>query len=379
MSGSVVTPKSPSSNWLRSFLEPSLVDAGGYKIDAPSVDIKLDQNESPWDIPESIKRKVVERTIAKAWNRYPTPFTDDLADKLAAYAGTAPGTVLLGPGSNYLVSLVLSVFSKQIVKSAGKSGKVVIARPSFVLYENHCKYDGIPYETWNLNDDLEYELGLMPPLPKGSMVIFASPNNPVGNSLSRANFKKLLAANPETLFIADEAYVEYAEEPYTELLSEFSNVLLIRTLSKTFGCAGVRIGYIMGHPHYLNELKKLRLPYLLNHFSIAALEVLLEDSETQSHLAKIRENAIGSRQEMHRQLSAIGQKKGLYDVKNSEANFLLIRFKSQDEAMRCYQRLIADRILVRNISGGPGLARCLRVTLGNKTENAALVQSFANF
>ncbi len=379
MSGSVVTPKPPSSAWLRTFLEPSLVEAGGYKIDTPDVDIKLDQNESPWDIPESIKRKVVEKTMEKAWNRYPSTFCDDLADKLAVYAGTSPGTVLLGPGSNYLVSLVLSMFSKAIVKSSGQAGKVIIARPSFVLYENHCKYDGIPYELWNLNEDLEYDLSLMPKLPDGSLVIFASPNNPVGNSLAKADFRTLLMAHPNSLFIADEAYVEYAAEPFTDLLAECSNLMLIRTLSKTFGCAGVRVGYIMGHPSYLNELKKLRLPYLLNHFSIAALEVLLEDSETQSHLAKIRENAISSRQEMHRELSAIGDKKALFKVKNSEANFLLIRFKSQDEAMRCYKKLISDRILVRNISAGPGLNACIRVTLGNKTENAALVRSFAGF
>jgi len=378
MSETVITPKAPGSNWLSSFLEPSLMEAVSYKIDTPDVDIKLDQNESPWDIPESIKRKIVEKTMSKAWNRYPSAYSDNLADKLASYAGTSPGSVLLGPGSNYLVSLALSVFTKAIIKGESH-GKLVIARPSFVLYESHCKYEGIPYETWNLNDDLEYDLEMMPKLPSGSIVIFASPNNPVGNSLTRAKFCELLLAHPETLFIADEAYVEYAQEPYTNLLAEFSNLILIRTLSKTFGCAGVRIGYIMGHPNYLNELRKLRLPYLLNHFSLAALEVLLEDSETQNHLAKIRQNAINSRQDMHIQLSDIGEKKSLFKVKNSEANFILVRFNSQDDALRCYKKLISDRILVRNVSAGPGLQACIRVTLGNKAENEALVQSFATF
>lgn len=377
MSGPMVTPKSPNHDWLRSFLEPTLVEAGAYKIDTPQVTTKLDQNESPWDIPESIKRKVVEKAMAKSWNRYPSAYTDDLADKLAAYAGTTPGTVLLGPGSNYLVSLVISTFTKAIVKFGGQSGKVVIARPSFVLYEQHCKYEGIAFDSWNLNADLEYDLRLMPKLPGGSVVIFASPNNPVGNTLRRDDFRKLLTAHPDTLFIADEAYVEYASEPFTSLLAEFSNLLLIRTLSKTFGCAGVRIGYVMGSETYLNQLRKLRLPYMLNHFSISALEVLLDDAETKSHLARIRENAIASRQNMFSELTALGEKKGTWAVKNSEANFLLVRFTSQDEAMRCYQKLIKDSILVRNVSAGPGLTGCLRITLGTTDENAAVVKSFA--
>lgn len=377
MSSSLVTPKSPNEDWLRAFLEPTLVQAGAYKIDTPKVKIKLDQNESPWDIPEAIKRKVVEKAMTKPWNRYPSAYSDDLADKLAAYAGTAPGTVLLGPGSNYLVSLVISTFTKAIVKFGGQSGKVVIARPSFVLYETHCKYEGIAFDSWNLNSDLEYDLSLMPKLPGGSVVIFASPNNPVGNTLRRDDFRKLLASNPDTLFIADEAYVEYASEPFTNLLSEFSNLLLIRTLSKTFGCAGVRIGYVMGSPAYLEQLRKLRLPYMLNHFSLSALEVLLEDSETKAHLARIRENAINSRQNMYDELSAIARRSGTWQVKNSEANFLLVRFGSQDDAMRCYQKLISDSILVRNVSAGPGLTGCLRITLGNTEENAAVVKSFA--
>lgn len=378
MSGSLVTPKAPQNDWLRSFLEPSLIEAAAYKIDTPQVSVKLDQNESPWDIPDSIKRKIVEKTVEKSWNRYPSAYCDSLADKLAAYAGTAPGTVLLGPGSNYLVSLVISTFSKGIVKFGGQSGKVVIARPSFVLYETHCRYEGIPYETWNLNEDLEYDLSLMPKLPAGSVVVFASPNNPVGNTLRRDDFRKLLTTHPDCLFIADEAYVEYATEPYTELLSEFSNLMLIRTLSKTFGCAGVRIGYVMGSSAYLHELRKLRLPYMLNHFSISALEVLLEDQETKAHLDRIRDNAIGCRQKMFDDLSAIAAEKRTFSVKYSEANFLMVRFTSQEEAMRCYQHLIKDSILVRNISAGPGLAGCLRITLGNTEENSAVVRSFAS-
>src|SRR5262245_3206487 len=94
-----VQPKSPSLDWLRGYVAPSLIEAAPYKIDTPKVQIKLDQNESPWDWPVALKERIAKRLVERAWNRYPAAFSDDLAAKVADYAGVAPGSVLLGPGS----------------------------------------------------------------------------------------------------------------------------------------------------------------------------------------------------------------------------------------------------------------------------------------
>lgn len=366
-------PSQPNSNWMSTLLEPSLIEAPPYKIDTPQVDIKLDQNESPWDWPEAIKGKIIDRLMRMSWNRYPGAFSDDLADKIAHYAGVESGSILLGPGSNYLVSLALSVFSK-----GGKlglcPGKVVIARPSFALYESHCRYEGIAYEPWLLDEQLEYAEHNLPELPSGSVVIFASPNNPVGNALSYERFAALLTKYPDTLWIADEAYFEYTERPYTELLGKHSNLMLIRTFSKTMGCAGVRIGYVLAHPDWLSPLKKLRLPYLLNHFSVATAEILLDDAATQEHLLLIQRNAIAQRQLLYAELKKISQVANFY-VKPSEANFLLLRWPSNHEAIKVYQQLVAAGILVRNVMAAPGLAGCLRITVGSESENAAVIEA----
>ncbi len=368
-----ITPKAPSADLLARLVHPSLASARGYKIDTPLVTIKLDQNESPWDLPLAIKEKVVTRLLAAKWNRYPSTFSDDLADEVAASIGLSKGSVLLAPGSNYLVSLLLSIFTRQTLLN--KSGKVVIARPSFPLYESHCQYEGIPYEIWPLNSALDYDLSLLPSLPEGSVVIFASPNNPVGNTLSKRDFITLLTKHPQSLFIADEAYFEYAKEPYTELLAEFSNLLLVRTFSKTMGCAGVRVGYVAGHSNYINLIKKLRLPYLLNHFSIAVIETLLKDNDVKSHLTKIQANAIGERERVRERLTAVSNGQ-CFTVKPSEANFLLLRFSTQELATAKYQDLIKHSILVRDVSASPGLTGCLRVTLGDVDENNALLKAF---
>lgn len=366
-------PKKPDAAWLARYLEPSIIGAPAYKIDTPSVDIKLDQNESPWDWPESIKKKIVDRLMAKSWNRYPGAFTDELADKVAAYGGFAPGSILLGPGSNYLVSLTLTVFSKGFLRKDGDA-RLVIARPSFPLYESHCKYEGIPYEPWPLTADMEYDEKLLPKLGAGSMVVFASPNNPVGNALPKATLTRLLETHPTTLFVADEAYCEYTAEQYGDLLATHSNLILIRTFSKTLGCAGVRIGYVAAHPEYLGFLKKLRLPYLLNHFSIAAGEVILEDPETKAYLERTRSNAIRERGRVFEGMSALAAAGGFF-VKKSEANFVLIKWPTQAACLAAYETLIRERILVRNVSAGPGLEGCLRITVGDERENERLLAS----
>lgn len=376
-SNAPVVAARPDAAWLKTYLEPSLLGAPPYKIDTPSVDIKLDQNESPWDWPAPIKQKIVDRLLAKSWNRYPGAFTEELADQVAAYAGFAKGSVLLGPGSNYLVSLVLTVFSKGFHGGPGSGAKLVIARPSFPLYESHCRYEGIPYLTWQLDDRLEYQESQLPALGDGSMVIFASPNNPVGNALSYARFEALLARYPKVLWVADEAYCEYTSEQYTDLLGKYANLILIRTFSKTLGCAGVRIGYLAAHDDFLSPLKKLRLPYLLNHFSVAAIEVILSDPATKDYLEQTRRNALRERKIVYEALKPLGEAHGFF-VKDSEANFLLLRWPTQEGAMAAYTGLIDRRILVRNVSSGPGLSGCLRITLGDEQENAALLAAFRN-
>ena len=362
-------PKEPTSEFAAQFMFDSLVQAAPYKIFAPSVPVKLDQNESPFDWPQELKTKVTDKLLKMSWNRYPPDFADDLAAKLADYAGVPSENVLLGPGSNYLCSIVLSLFSQKI------PGKMYVARPSFALYESHCKYYGIPYEPWELDKDLQYVPDQLDNMPKGSVVIFASPNNPVGNSLSKSDFQSLLERHPNSLFLADEAYYEFAEEPYTDLLKRHSNLILIRTFSKSLGCAGVRIGYLMGATRYLEQIRKLRLPYLLNHFSLAAGETILTDPQIKRTLLANVEQTKKDRDHVAAELERIGAKH--FTVIPSQANFLLLRCHDESFKTKLQNDLVSHGILIRDVSKGPGLAGCLRLTIGNTEENTKFLQALA--
>jgi histidinol-phosphate aminotransferase len=369
---SYIIPKLPAQNFLEQFLSPSLMEAKGYHIDPPVEGIKLDQNECPWDWPSEVKDKVLARLRDCSWNRYPSPFADELAAKIALQAGVPAECVLLGPGSNYLIGLVLQTFTKKI------KGKLVIARPSFALYESHCKYEGIPFESWNLNEDLEYDVKLLPQLTKGSMVVFASPNNPVGNVLRRDELRRLLQEYPDVLWVGDEAYLEFAEESYTSLLAEHSNLMLIRTFSKTMGAAGLRLGYILAGANIIRELKKPRVPFLLNYFTLVAAAEVLDNPSIQKMFSDIVQNSIQERKRVETAL--LREEKRLeFVVKSSQANFLLCRWKSTELSTKVYKHLMSRGIQVRNVSGGPGLAGCLRVSIGSTSENDKLIAAFLKF
>lgn len=358
----LVTPPEVSREWMDKFLVPGLITARPYKIDTTSTPVKLDQNENPWDWPAGLKDKILGELRKIPWNRYPSAYSDELADLVGAQAGFAPGCVLLGPGSNYLVALVMSTFSR-----TGR-GKVVVARPSFALYESHCAYDGIPYEPWPLDGDLQYDTRLLPALTPGSMVVFASPNNPVGNVLPAKTLDDLATRNPDVLFVGDEAYLEYAKEPFTNLLRKHSNILLIRTFSKTLGAAGVRLGYVLGAPELIEQLRKLRLPYMINAFGLVAARLVLEDKEAQDHFKAVVTSGIAERERVHRELDAMARSKG-FKVMPSEANFLLLKWPDQAASDRAYRHILEEGILIRDVSKGPGLSGCLRASIGTDEQN----------
>lgn len=294
----------------------------------------------------------------------------EVTQGLANYLGVSSDCILTSSGSNHLITVILEGLAKQL--PAG--GKLVIASPSFPLFESHAQYLGIPYEPWSLDENFQYRIDALPKLSDGSLVIFASPNNPTGNSLAKKDLRELLKAYPKVLFLADEAYYEFDDDPYTDLLSDFGNLIILRTLSKTMGAAGVRLGYLLASPELIKNLGKLRVPFLLNHFTLAACEVIFNDPEMSAFMNRNIANARSERERMFKGLNEVAKGKGI-EVFNSKANFLLLRWSDQEACQKAYLHLMGKGIQVRNISAGPGLKGCLRVTIGLPNENDSFVEA----
>ena len=150
----VHTAKNPDREWFDRFFSKQILRATAYGIETTRLGIKLDQNESPFDWPESLKKRVAELFLRCQWNRYTEPYPITLQRLVANFAQVNIESLLLCPGSNYHISLLLSLFSRSL------RGKMIIARPSFPLYEAHCRYESTPYQTWDLDENFEYNLDL---------------------------------------------------------------------------------------------------------------------------------------------------------------------------------------------------------------------------
>lgn len=366
----MLQPIEPSAELLTRFFAPSLLATKKYSIDVIDVPNKLDQNEVPYDWPEETKARVLAKLAKMPWNRYPSAFADDVTEKLAAYAGVPAECVLTSPGTNLMIALFMGVLSRAM------RGRMIIARPSFPLYESQCAVEGLSYEVWPLTETLDYDLRLLPQVPSGSLIIFASPNNPVGNTLAKADLDRMLREHKDSLIIADEAYFEFADEVYTDLLAKYANLVIVRTCSKTLGAAGLRLGYSLASKAITAELKKARLPFLLNHFTIAAAGEFLEPRFIETVVAQRVSDLRRERARVYAALQELAVQKGFF-VKPSMANFFLVRWPTQERCLAAYQGLIKQGILVRNISGGRGLSGCLRISLGTTAQDDAMLRAAA--
>lgn len=364
-----ITPKEPDPAFVNGFFPESLLLEQRYALEShPEVVVKLDQNESPFDWPLAVKQKVLKELAAISWNRYPDPFGAELTEILAKRMGISSELLLTGPGSNHLIALffeTLGPYAKDIV----------VARPSFALFESQCRYSGLSFTPWELDEHLEYSIDSLPPLKDGSLVVFASPNNPTGSSLPVKDFEALLARYPKVLFLTDEAYYEFSDESYQPLLEHYSNFVILRTLSKTMGAAGIRLGYLMGAKAWISTLAKKRLPYLLNQFTLVAAKSMLTDPQMEDFVQAHVEHVKKERARVFAELVDTCTKKSIL-LKNSAANFLLTRFPSHEQALKAHKELVSHQIMVRNVSKGVGLKGCLRVSLGTKEENDRLIYAF---
>ena len=363
----ILKPKKPEPTWLASFIKPNILKGKAYSIQKEAITVKLDQNESPYDWPQAMKERVLADLVQQKWNRYPDGYSTEIQELLAKKLNITPESIFLGPGSNILIANLL------LLLTARKETRTLVATPSFPLYAECLRNYEAEHAPWYLTDDFEYDVAKLKSLGPFSLLVLASPNNPVGNVLSKKDLVFLLKEYPQSYFLVDEAYYEFVDESFLDLLGEHANLILVRTFSKSLGAAGVRIGYVLAHESILCELKKITVPYLLNHFCAAVARACLTDDSFLNWTKEVRAGIILEKEKIFKRLAEICPSKGIF-VFRSWTNFLLLRCASQEQAENLTRHLVKNDILVRNVSAGPNLTGCLRVTVGNLEENAKSVK-----
>jgi histidinol-phosphate aminotransferase len=189
--------------------------------------------------------------------------------------------------------------------------------------------------------------------------VICSPNNPSGTPLESGDLARLLEATQGLVFL-DEAYHEFSGQTALKLLPSYANLIVLRTFSKAMSMAGLRFGYMMAHPEIAREIHKAKLPYNVNVFTLAAVELVLEQPE-------VLQNAIRTLvSERQRMIDEVRKRPGV-EAFSSSANFFLIR--TEHDARYLFEALYAQGVLVRDVSSYPMLDRVLRVSAGTPEEN----------
>lgn len=341
-------------------VKPAVRTIGAYTLAARSAPVKINQNENPCDLPEALKRRVAERALARPWSRYPDFDPRELLEKLAAFAGWREDGVLAGNGSNELIEALLLV-------TVGPGTRVLIPEPTFTLYALLTRILGGDAIRVPLGPELEYDAEEIRKVRRelaAPVTIVCSPNNPTGGVLAVEDVARLCAEG-DGLVVVDEAYHEFSGQSVAPLLAEHENLVVLRTFSKAMSMAGLRVGYLLAAPALVREINKARLPYNLNFFSqLAALAALEEWDALRRNVERI----VAARDELLYRLYRIP---GIRPYP-SRANFILFEVLEAD-AKAVFESIYRRGVLVRDVTGYPRLARCLRASVGSEAENEAFL------
>ncbi len=320
--------------------------------------IKLNTNENPYP-PSPAAVKVLREIDADMLRRYPYPFAQHVREAAARLYGIPDDWVLVGNGNDELLTMIM--------RSAAEPGRrVVYPTPTYVLYRTLAQIQAaeiveVPFdEEYNLPAD---ELTAA----DGAVTLVASPNSPSGTSAANEQLAAL-ASHLTGLLVIDEAYVDFADDGAIELVGKYDNVIILRTLSKGYSLAGLRLGFAVAHPAIIAGLSKVKDSYNVDALACAAGAAAIEDQDWK--------NANAEKVKASRTMLTADLKKMGFKVWPSQANFLLVR-PPGGEAKRIYQDLKAQGILVRYFKSEP-LADKLRITVGTDEQNAALVAAMSD-
>jgi histidinol-phosphate aminotransferase len=314
-----------------------------YSVDQPPVAIDLRDNTNLWGVPPAAARAIA--ASAPSVSRYPRIYAAELRQALADYAGVDPMMVVTGCGSDDVLDAALRAL-------ADPGDRVALLAPTFVTATIFARVNALVPIAVPLSND--WDANIVALLATEARIIYlCSPNNPTGGVVPRSALEHLLK-KATGIVIVDEAYSEFAGVSSHDLVGQSPRLLTVRTMSKAFGLAGLRVGFGIGDPRLITEVEKARGPYKVNAVAErAALAALREDRAwVQEH---VRE-AVANRERLARALRRIG-----LTPLPSGANFLLV---PTPDAVALSTRLVALGVGVRLFKGLATFGDAIRITVG---------------
>ncbi len=309
--------------------------------------IKLNTTENPYPPSPRVFDAIRAALTGDRLRKYPQPLGDEFRKAAGRVLGIDPDSILIGNGSDDILTILTRAFVPE-------GGLIVSPTPSYLLYRTLAEIQGAHFECVRFTGDWR----VPHPWPgRGDLTFIANPNSPSGTVISPTEIAQLAEQIAPAPLVLDEAYADFAEESGLVLPRAHENVIVTRTLSKSYSLAGIRFGFAVARPEIVRELVKVKDSYNCDVLSLAAATAAIED---QGYLREMRAKIIATRDRMLPALSRLG-----FDVTPSQANFLWCR-RADRSAKPLYEELKRRKILVRymNYDGYDGL----RISVGSDAE-----------
>lgn len=306
--------------------------------------IKLGSNENPFG--PSAKAIEAIGKECKNINRYPESVLNELQQELANYSGVKQSQVIIGgDGADEIIDVLAKTFIDE-------GDEFIVPLPSYMYYEYLLQqYGARPvYAKWNLEENkLDTDSILNSINDKTKMIFLCTPNNPTGTLIDEKDIRDIASGNPDVLIVVDEAYFEYAEVTNKDLINEFDNIFIIRTMSKVMGLAGMRMGYGLACSEIIEYMHRIKPVFSLTRLSyVAALNTLRDKNYIETSIEK----GIESREYLYNELSKIDS----LNVFPSKSNFMLIAIKDTGfTASEFAFELMKKGVIVRDCTSFKGL------------------------
>ncbi len=303
--------------------------------------------------------------LTKWYNRYPDPLQLKVKEKISFIKQIPIDHIFLGNGSDEAIDLLYRCFCEPGIDEA------IVFPPTYGMYEVSANINNVKTIKVSLTDDFQLDLASLEQSikPNTKIIWVCSPNNPSGNAIDRQDIEMILN-NFDGLVVVDEAYVNFSKhQSFISLIHEYPNLVVLQTLSKAWGLAGLRVGMAFASVEIIGYLNKVKPPYNISQpVQDLALEALDEIGQVNDMIRELVE----SREQLKNQLQLIPN---VIKVYPSDANFLLVKIK---DAKAVYDHLIQLGIVVRDRSNVMLCDDCLRITVGTQRENAVLIESLTS-
>lgn len=329
-----------------------------YKVDAPQYKIIVNANESAYDFPMVLKRQFCDEICNTDLNRYPESSFPELLAELSLYTGLPSDHIIAGSGSDELIAMINQAF-------INPGDTIVSPSPSFAMYDiwanisdaNHIKVPDLDNHVPNIDGLIDAACD-----HHAKILYLCHPNNPTGYCFSPDAILRILDSVP-SLVVIDEAYIEFYGASAVDLIKSYPHLLILRTLSKAFGLAGIRCGYGLAQPQVINILYKVKSPYNLNILTQKLAVIALKNRfSVLKHLEEVK----SEREKISRFLAEL---KSLHTY-HSGANFL---YFETDQAEAIYLALLDNNILIKYFKETYTQPNSIRFSIGSPEQNEKIM------